>query len=73
MLATDSGVDPARLVVLPLGVDPGRFRPGAPPFDPAAIGERLGDVHAPDRSAAFEVGQRVHVLEIDGATALVAG
>ena len=47
----DSGVDPARLVVLPLGVDPERFRPGAAPFDlaDAAPGLRflfVGGLHA---------------------------
>ncbi len=47
----DSGVDPDRLVVLPLGVDPDRFRPSATPVDlaDAAPGLRflfVGGLHA---------------------------
>jgi glycosyltransferase involved in cell wall biosynthesis len=48
---TDSGVDPARVVVLPLGVDGERFHPEAAPFDlaDAAPGLRflfVGGLHA---------------------------
>ncbi|MBJ7456801.1 MAG: glycosyltransferase [Thermoleophilia bacterium] len=47
----DSGVDRGRLAVLPLGVDPARFRPDAPPADlaDAAPGLRflfVGGLHA---------------------------
>ena len=48
---TDSGVDPARVTVLPLGVDPERFHPGVAPLDLAdtAPGLRflfVGGLHA---------------------------
>ena len=37
------------------------------------LGGEIWSARSYDGDSAFEVGQRVHVLEIDGATALVAG
>ena len=37
------------------------------------LGGEVWSARSYDGDSAFEVGQRVHVLEIDGATALVAG